>query len=264
MIRGSAGAGWCMAGTPSGWRWPRPAGCCRIWRRSWAGSPAITPVPSTRATPCTASCTSSQPSRPMTGGGWGCGRWSTRSVKRPTNPTGPCWTGDSARFISNRRTMAEMCGAAPRWGSSGLAYLTGLPAGPPDFSRANVLARARRVATEVGGHLGIAVDAAALLTGRAALLGLNRGGRSSAGGATRLLAASDGWCALTLSRPDDVAALPALLHADGAPADPWRQLQAGAATHPAISVAERASLLDLPAARLGEAAAAAPRVTRSA
>ena len=85
-----------------------------------------------------------------------------------------------------------------------MAYLTGRPDGPPDFSRANVLGRAER----------IAVDAAALLTGRAALLGLTRGGRVSAGRATRLLAARDGWCAFTLSRPDDVAAVPALLHTD--------------------------------------------------
>ncbi len=59
--------------------------------------------------------------------------------------------------------------------------------------------------------MGIAVDAASLLAGRAGLLGLTRGGRVSAGGATRLLAARDGWCAITLSRPDDVAAVPALL-----------------------------------------------------
>ena len=61
---------------------------------------------------------------------------------------------------------------------------------------------------------GVAVDAAGLLTGRAGLLGLTRGGRVSAGGATRLLAARDGWCAITLSRPDDVAAVPALLQVD--------------------------------------------------
>ncbi len=153
-----------------------------------------------------------------------------------------------------------MCDAASRWGSSGLAYLTGLPAGPPDFSRANVLARARQVATEVGGHLGIAVDAAALLTGRAALLGLTRGGRSSAGGATRLLATRDGWCALTLSRPDDVAAVPALLQVDDVAADPWTALQRWAAPRPASAVVERAALLDIPVAALGEAWETPPRI----
>jgi hypothetical protein len=139
-----------------------------------------------------------------------------------------------------------------KWGSSGLAFLTGSPDGPPDFSRANVLDRAER----------IAADAATLLSGRAALLGLRRGGRVSAGGATRLLAASDGWCAITLSRPDDVAAIPALLHADNVPADPWPTLQRWVAAQPVAEVVERAGLLDIPAAALGEAAATGPRIRR--
>ena len=104
------------------------------------------------------------------------------------------------------------------WGGSGLAHLTGLPDGAPDFSRAGVLDRAQRVAAVTGDRLGIpvaaAIDAGGLLAGRAGLLGLNRGGQVSAGAATRLLAALDGWCAITLSRPDDVAAVPALVQAD--------------------------------------------------
>jgi hypothetical protein len=149
-----------------------------------------------------------------------------------------------------------------RWGSSGLAFLTGLPDGPPDFSRANVLARAEEVASAVGRRLDSTVDAAVLLTGRAALLGLTRGGRVSAGGATRLLAAADGWCAITLSRPDDVAAVPALLQMDDVPADPWPMLRRWAATHPLSAITERAGLLDIPAAGLGEARPAAPRLSR--
>jgi hypothetical protein len=149
-----------------------------------------------------------------------------------------------------------------RWGSSGLACLTGLPDGPPDFSRANVLARAESVAAAAGHALDIAIDAGALLAGRAGMLGLTRGGRVSAGGATRLLAARDGWCAITLSRPDDVSAVPALLQADEAPADPWPALQRWAATYPVSAVTERALLLDIPTAGLGEAAAASPRVRR--
>ncbi|WP_211697449.1 CoA transferase [Mycobacterium spongiae] len=138
------------------------------------------------------------------------------------------------------------------WGSSGLAYLTGLPDGPPDFSRAHLLRRAEQ----------IAADAATLLTGRAALLGLTRGGRMSAGGATRLLAARDGWCAITLSRPDDVAAVPALLQADAVLGDPWPMLRRWVATCSVIEVVERAQLLDIPAAALGEAVAEPPRVGR--
>ncbi|MGD1239641.1 CoA transferase [Mycobacterium seoulense] len=153
-----------------------------------------------------------------------------------------------------------MSSATSVWGSSGLAYLTGEPDGPPDFSRANVLTHAQRVATAVGWRLGFAIDAAGLLAGRAALLGLTRGGRVSAGRATRLLAAADGWCAITLSRPDDAAAVPALVQSDDATGDPWPALRRWAATQSLSAIIERATLLDLPAARLGEAGAAAPRI----
>lgn len=146
------------------------------------------------------------------------------------------------------------------WGSSGLAYLTGLPDGPADFSRANVLIRARDVATAVGDRLGIGVDAVSLLTGRAALLGLARGGRVSPGGATRLLAARNGFCALTLSRADDLDAVPALLQARDVAADPWPGLQRWAATRPVAEILERAGLLDIPVAALGEAAPAVPHI----
>ena len=156
--------------------------------------------------------------------------------------------------------MVGVSSALSKWGSSGLAYLTGLPDGPPDFSRANVLARAKCVAAEIGDRMGVAVGAAGLLTGRAALLGLARGGRVSAGGATRLLAARDGWCAITLSRPDDVAAVPALLRADDVPADPWPALRDWAATRDVSTIVEGAALLDLPAAGLGEVTATPPRV----
>lgn len=156
--------------------------------------------------------------------------------------------------------MGGVSSAASTWGSSGLAYLTGLPDGPPDFSRSNVLSQAQRVAAAVGERLGVAIDAAGLLAGRAALLGLTRGGRVSAGGATRLLVATDGWCAITLSRPDDAAAVPALIQTDDAVPDPWPALRRWAATHPRSAVVERANLLDIPAAALGEAVAAAPRI----
>jgi len=142
---------------------------------------------------------------------------------------------------------------AGQWGDSGLAHLTGLPDGPPDFSRANVLSRAAE----------ITADAATLLAGRAGLLGLTRGGRVSAGGATRLLRARDGWCAITLSRPDDVAAVPAVLQVDDAPKepdDPWGALTVWAAARLTGEIVERTGLLDIPAAALGEAAAAPPRI----
>ncbi|HEV7420388.1 MAG TPA: CoA transferase [Mycobacterium sp.] len=155
-----------------------------------------------------------------------------------------------------------MDAAAQDWGTSGLAYLTGLSDGPPDFSRAAVLARARSVADDVGGRTGVELDAAVLLAGRAAQLGLSRGGRVSAGGATRLLATRAGWCALTLSRPDDVDAVPALLELQASPEDAWVAVERWAATRSPDEVVGRARLLGLPAAVLGEASPDQPVVRR--
>src|ERR1700758_45595 len=115
------------------------------------------------------------------------------------------------------------------WAGSGLAYLTGAPDNEPDVSRAAVLTEARQVAADIAHLLGVEVDAATMLAGRAAILGLTRAGRVSAGGATRLLATTDGWCAIALPRADDVAALPALLETDAVPGDPWTPLAGWAA-----------------------------------
>ncbi len=104
------------------------------------------------------------------------------------------------------------------------------------------------------------VDAWELLSGRAALLELAPQGRVSAGGATRLLRTLDGWSALTLSRTDDLAAVPALLEADASADDPWPAIECWAAARTSADVVERAVLLGLPVAALGEAEGAPPRV----
>ncbi|MEO6793768.1 MAG: CoA transferase [Mycobacterium sp.] len=154
-----------------------------------------------------------------------------------------------------------MTDPATRWGDSGLAWLTGEPTGPPDFSRAGVLQRAGQVVDHLNVATGIGADAASLLAGRAALLGWTRGGRRSAGAASRLLAAADGWWAITLSRPDDIDAVGALVSSDR-PGEPWAALTGWAADKPAAEVVARARLLDLPAAVLGEAAATGPTIRR--
>jgi hypothetical protein len=156
--------------------------------------------------------------------------------------------------------MAGVDSAAMKWGSSGLAWLTGMPDGPPDFSRANVLTRAERVADDFRRAAGVAVDAATTLAGRSALLGLGRGGRTSAGGATRLLAGPDSWCAITLSRADDVETVPALLAAAAVPDDPWPALRQWVADVGVRAAVDRARLLGIPAAVLGETPASAPVV----
>ncbi len=123
-----------------------------------------------------------------------------------------------------------------------------------------VLSQARRVADAFRALTGVAVDAGEILTGRAALLGLSLHGRISAGGATRLMASRDGWCAITLSRPDDVDAVPALLESAAVGEDPWPPVQHWVADRDAAAVTERARLLGLPAAALGETSAAPPKV----
>lgn len=131
-----------------------------------------------------------------------------------------------------------------------------------------VITRARSAARDIGrraADLGAAVhaDADEILTGRAALLGLAPAGRISAGGSTRLLSTRDGWCALTLSRADDVDAVPALLELAEPPDDPWPALAEAAAERAADEFVARARLLDLPAAVLGEVGPARPRITQA-
>ena len=124
-----------------------------------------------------------------------------------------------------------------------------------------VLSRARRAADAFAALTGVAVDAAELLTGRAALLGLPPPSRISAGGATRLMLSTDGWCALTLSRRDDIDAVPALVESDAVGEDPWPAVQRWVADNASADVTGRARLLGLPVAGLGETPAAAPRMT---
>jgi hypothetical protein len=125
---------------------------------------------------------------------------------------------------------------------------------------AAVLRSATQTAEDLRAAAGITVDAHEILTGRATLLDIAPSGRVSAGGATQLLRALDGWCALTLSRHDDVAAVPALVESDETPVDPWPTVQRWACTQPVDSIVDRARLLDVPVAALGETAPASPRV----
>ncbi len=126
---------------------------------------------------------------------------------------------------------------------------------------ASLLPRVQQIATAIEQRVAVRLDAAELITGRAALLGLEPPTRISSGGATRLLKTADGWCALTLSRTDDLEAVPALLEVADVD-DPWERVAAAAATRLAADLVARARLLDLPGAVLGEIAAGEPTVTR--
>ena len=123
-----------------------------------------------------------------------------------------------------------------------------------------VVSRARRVANGFHALTGTEVDADVIIAGRAGLLGHTPHDHISAGGATHLMPSRDGWCALTLSRPDDVDAVPALIEADDVAHDPWPAVQRWIADRDSAEVTERARLLGLPVAELGETPAEAPRV----
>ena len=120
---------------------------------------------------------------------------------------------------------------------------------------AGVLERARAECAAIG-----APDAVELITGRAALLGLGAPTRVSCGGASRILQGIDGWCALTLSRGEDLDAVGALLESY-VTGDPWQAVTASVARRSVVEFVERARLLDIPAAVLGEVPATAPIIT---
>ena len=138
--------------------------------------------------------------------------------------------------------------------------LTGQADGAPIPSPAPVLAMLGTVTDEFArvtrdAGTGVSADPAELFTVRAALAGFTRRGRISAGGSSYLLRAADGWCAVTLSRRDDVAAVPAILgvlglHAAELAAEPLAALAAAVLARPAGDVAAAAQLLGVPAAAL--------------
>lgn len=133
------------------------------------------------------------------------------------------------------------------WAASGGMWLTGHADGPPIVVDADVVGAAQAL-------LPPDLDAATFLFGRAALLGLGRAGRRSAGGSCRLLSCADGWCAVSLARPEDVESIPAILEREVAPVDAEEALAAAAASLPSAHLAERAQLFGVPAAALGCAA----------
>lgn len=186
------------------------------------------------------------------------------------SPDGPYdggvqWAGASR---SAERLAAAMAGdsahARQRWARSGGMHLTGRADGPPLAGPARVAVAFDEWAAQVAeltARLGrpVVVDGAALIGERAAVAGLTRRGATSAGGGCRLLPASDGWVAVSLARADDVDALDAWLEdslgvANEVPLadEAWRRVAAAVATHGSAELVERAVLLGLPCARLGE------------
>ncbi|WP_405836028.1 CoA transferase [Streptomyces sp. NBC_01518] len=99
---------------------------------------------------------------------------------------------------------------------------------------------------------GVPVDLPTTLFLRAQLAGLERPGRTSANGSCHLIQAADGWAAVNLARPDDLAAVPALLALFGTPGE-HGGLPAAVRRVAADDVVEAAQLLGIAAAAPGSA-----------
>lgn len=148
--------------------------------------------------------------------------------------------------------------------ASGLMALTGRPDGPPLYV-GGLAGGLRAVADEVAhwsAQAGdaVAVDWAELVTMRAVLLDLRRRGHVSANGTCRLLRGRDGWMALSLARPEDGAAVGAIVEGS-TEGDPWQAVQRRLASAAVSEVVGRARLLGVPAAPLGRPALGAARWT---
>jgi hypothetical protein len=146
---------------------------------------------------------------------------------------------------------ADATHPALAWARSGAMGLTGDSDGPPRLAcgaaasaAGGALALLRALAGEAWQGPD---DGPALLGERAALLGLRRRGRVSAGGSCRLLPAADGWLAVNLPRADDRALLPAWLECDARELA-WPALAAQLRARAAGAWLERARLLGLPVA----------------
>ncbi len=136
--------------------------------------------------------------------------------------------------------------------------LTGRPEGPPLGAPPALLDLVDRAVAVLGRNGVPALDGLALLGERAAVGALSRRGAISCGGGTRLVPARDGWLAVSLARPEDVAALPAWLGRDVSGDDPWPIVYEVAAAMPVAALDEQAALLGLPFAAVGSVGRRAP------
>ncbi|ROZ98268.1 CoA transferase [Gordonia sp. OPL2] len=140
------------------------------------------------------------------------------------------------------------------WAASGGMALTGASDGAPDASPAPAFAVLEELAAQLAITTGLTgtpvdLDAAGVIAWRAALRGLRRNGQVAAGGMTRLLPSADGWCAISLSRPDDVASVPALTENAGT-GDAWRDVAGYVRRTSSVAVVERAQMLGIASAHL--------------
>jgi len=129
---------------------------------------------------------------------------------------------------------------------------------------APALARLGARLGELTATFGRRVDGGALgILDRAGQLPLDAPGLASPNQACRLFRAGDGWMALNLAREEDRELIGAWLEREVA-GDPWAAVAAGAADYSRAALVERAALLGLPAAAVGEVVRDGPEAPRLA
>ena len=148
------------------------------------------------------------------------------------------------------------------WASSGMRALTGPEDGPGLGPPAGFVGRLDQLTQQIA----VRADASVVrsfstdwstLAERARIAGLQRHGTVSCGDATHLVAAADGWFAVSLARPDDIGLLPAWLGADLEPTPDavWDVVHERCRERPITDLVDRGVLLGLPIAALGSQSA---------
>jgi len=140
------------------------------------------------------------------------------------------------------------------WAASGARWLTDPNLGTPDRLVARTAGIVDFLDQRGAGLAGLAsARGLGLLAERAAMMGLPRSDRASCGGASRLVRCADAWIVVSLARATDVELIPAWLEVapphDG---DHWATVERESATRTSTEVVERATLLGLPCALVGE------------
>ena len=147
------------------------------------------------------------------------------------------------------------------WAASGAMSLTGPADGPPSAAPAWVASAMDAAAEDLANETrrwgnAVLIDGPALLGERAAFTGMTRNGATSVGGSCRFVEVADGWVALNLSRPEDVASLPALVSAS-LPSEDWPGVEAALGQMSRAQVRDQATLLGIP---VGAAQNSAPPI----
>lgn len=142
--------------------------------------------------------------------------------------------------------------AALSWARSGLMMLTG--SDQPLMCPAPIAACADgaiEALKSFGNKELNGLSGSGLLTERAALMGLSRGGRTAAGGSCRILEAADGRLAINLAREDDWAMMPAWLESEEIDGDPgqWDKIASVVCNKQADALVAQGRLLGLPVAK---------------